>query len=313
LLRGLGIEIADQSKVAAALEVALWWRVLAMMALLYGGCALAVRSGWVDAAATMGIAVVGAVGGLGAMLIVGSKVSSAFNGDVRWVDSIARWLQAGRSHRRGPWVGLGAMALSLVFYAWAKDHAAPLWPWLGGSTLVVLAMALCWPARADLGVVTAGAWGFLMACLMRVAPSDGWFWLTFGLAGFPTLVAVLYAEGRWRLPENKWVWYLGVVGTVQVLRFNGSTTGKDAADLWFMVALLAFVAPLMTLARTDRDGYRSALVPMALASGVVVAADEAARGPWLLIAWPVAIGIVILLQRAAEWLDRRCYGKLAAV
>ena len=34
LLRGLGIDIADQSKLGAALEVALWWRVFAMVALL---------------------------------------------------------------------------------------------------------------------------------------------------------------------------------------------------------------------------------------------------------------------------------------
>lgn len=307
LLRGLGLALPQQQQLGAALEAATWWRVLAMAALLWA-------IGWVwsgqdvvAATALMGVVVAGSVGALGAMLILGAKMSGLFNGDVAWSATPRRWLQGWRGSRWGPWSGPAALAAAAALFALAIGRPDALWFWLGALALCLAGVVACWPARADLGVVAAGSWALLTVGLVRAVPDEASLGVLFALAGLCTLLGALLVAGHWRLPTSRWVWYLGPVVLFQALRHTGTQIGPYSLSTWAMLVLMALVLPGMTLLRTERDGYRSALLPMAFACGLTMAAGDDGRGIWLLTWWLIATSAVALLQRGGEWLGRRWF------
>ena len=141
--------------------------LLLMAGLLLGTCALIAGGDWVEAIAATATTVAGSVAVLGAALIAGTKVSEFLQARASQSDGIGRWLQ----HGRGPWFGLATGAASLGFYAWARVLDSPFGPWAAGALLTFLSIVFFWALRPVLGVVTAASWGFLVACLMRVAPA----------------------------------------------------------------------------------------------------------------------------------------------
>jgi len=308
LLLGLGIDVGDQRKLNAAMKFGYGLRLIALAALVYAGSVLVSDDVWVAAAGNVVVTGVASVIGFSAMLIVGTKLSSAFNGGVQWAAPLARGLARWRSARFGPLSGLVVMGLGTGLFALGVDHTDPVWLWLSATVCVVVGTVPCWPARPDRGVVAAGVWGFLLVCLMRTAPREGLLGVMLGVSGVCTLLGVLLSEGRWRLPSYNFAWYIALVLGFQVVRHGLSQWGPQSAFVWLMVAVIAVSMPWLTLARAHHDGHRFALASMALAGGVVVAAGRAADGPGLLIAWLAATCVLMVLQRSTQWLAARWAG-----
>lgn len=306
LLRGLGMEPDDQKRLGQALDVALWLRVFLMAALLLGACAFATDGRWGEAVAATATVAMASVAVLGASLIVGTKLSDFLGSRAAQSDGLGRWFHRQRSSRAAPWIGLAAGAASVGLYAWAAVHESPLGPWAVGALFSLASVAFFWPLRPDLGVVAAATWGFLVACLMRIAPAGSHFFVMVGAAGLATLVAVQHAEGRWEFPLRRWAWVLAIV-VVQFVRH----AEQGALAFWVTAGLCSIAATLLTLSRATLDGYRSALLPMALAAGVAFALDESRHSPVMLYAWCIACVGVMCLQLGARWLDRRAYGRVA--
>lgn len=302
LLRGLGIEADDQKKLGRAFDVALWARLLLMAGLLLGACALITGGNWVEAIAATATTAAGSVAVLGAALIVGTKVSEFLQARASQSDAIGRWLQRGR----GPWLGLATGAASIGLYAWARVLDSPFGPWAAGALLTFLSIVFFWPLRPDLGVVAAATWGFLVACLMRIAPAGTYFFVMVGAAGLATLIAVQHAEGRWEFPFRRWAWVIAIV-IVQVVRH----AQQGAIAFWITAGMCSVAAALLTLSRAPIDGYRSAMLPMALAAGVTFALDESRQSPVMLYAWCIAGVLVMGLQFGARWLGLRWYRRAA--
>jgi hypothetical protein len=302
LLRGLGIEADDQKKLGHAFDVGLWARLALMAGLLLGACALITSGNWVEAIAATATTAAGGVAVLGAALIAGTKVSEFLQARASQSDVIGRWLQRGR----GPWLGLAAGAASIGFYAWARVLDSPFGPWAAGVLLTCLSIVFFWPLRPDLGVVTAATWGFLVACLMRVAPAGNYFFVMVGAAGLATLIAVQHAEGRWAFPFRRWAWVIAIV-IVQVVRH----AQQGALAFWITASMCSIAAALLTLSRAPIDGYRSAMLPMALAAGVTFALDESRHSPLMLYVWCIAGVLVMGLQFGARWLGLRWYRRAA--
>ncbi|MBX3626174.1 MAG: hypothetical protein KF892_14255 [Rhizobacter sp.] len=312
LLRRFGIELPAQERLAEAMTVGMWWRVALMTALLFGASALVARGDWVVAIAATATTLAAGTAVFGGSLIFGSRLSNFLNELVQADTRPGRWLQRWRASRWAPWIGLVIGLLALPFYVWAATGDDALWWWPVGVVLTLVQLLLAWPQRPDVGVVTLGTWGFLLACLMPVASLEVPFFALLGGAGAVTLLAAQHAEGRWQFAGGgRWTWWIALAA-FQFVRLNERGQASSVMQ-WLTVTLCALAAALLTLSCVPRDGYRTAMAPMALAGGLVFAlrsVDAVERGPLLLYLWVGACLVVMLLQRGANWLDARWYGRV---
>lgn len=308
LLLGLGIDVFDQRKIKAALEVGMWLRLAALVTLYFAVSVVLLRGNWQEGIEKTAVTVFFSVAVFGVMLVVGARVSTAFDGSVQWAPPIADRLARWRAAPLGPASGLLMMMLGTGLFVHALDDPEPLWLWASAVSLLAVGLLPVWPARADHGVVVAGVWGFLVVCLMRIAPREGLFGVMLGLAGACTMAGVMLSRWRGQFGGNRWFLWIGFVTLLQLARANSVQFGPHSVPMWGLIVLMALAAAWLSLRRAERDGHRAALTPMALAGGVVYALDGPTGGPWLLVGWVAAIVGFMLLQRVAVWLAGRWSG-----
>jgi len=315
LLRGMGIEPEDQKRLDGAMETALWWRAGALSLLLFALSVL-ITGSTDSAVGSTAITVAASVGVLAFTLIVGTRLSALFEGPPPnvLVHKVFEW-RGPQAH--GSWSGLALMVAACGLLLGASLLARPndptWWPWLVGVLLMAAGVMLTWPARPDLGVTAATTWGFLVTCLMQAVNVDGYFWAMVAGTGTVTMCASLIAEGRIVAPAWRRFGLLPLVFAVFALRRVFEDSRSDM-NLWMAIVLLPLVPLALAFSRTLRDGYRSALAPMALGAGTLIAVGRAPGqampgGAWLMVAWLIATVVVLALQHGATWLDRRLYGQ----
>ena len=216
LLLGLGIDVFDQRKIKAALEVGMWLRLAALVLLYFGVSVALLRGNWQEGAEKTAVTVFFSVAVFGVMLMVGPRISGAFNGSVQWTQPIADWLARWRAAPLGQASGLVMLLLGTGLFMLAVDDPDPLWLWASALVLLGVGLLPVWPARADHGVVVAGVWGFLVVCLMRTTTRDGLFGVMFGLAGVCTMAGVMLSRWRGHVGGNRWFWWMGMVTLLQL-------------------------------------------------------------------------------------------------
>jgi len=299
LLQRLGVSVNEQSDIAHVLSAALWLRVAGLAGIAYLGNLWVSRVSPSLALAGTAFAFVMSFLAYFAMLIVGTKVSSAFNGSVPLAESLAGRLRRWRASSAGPWWGLFAMVAGTAVFGLALNDPAPGWLWLGALLVIGIGVVPNWPARPDRGALAAGVWAFLSVCMSRYVPLDDSFGVVFGAAGVLTMFSVVLMERD----------LVHLAGSLP-LRILAGAGVWITLSLWLggkgdqlplgALLVLTLVMPLLPMLLAERHGHRFALAPMALASALAHTAGSASAGQWLLVGWMFAMALLFVVQKAAS-------------